>query len=118
MVRHAEIKQIIPSAGWWAVFAVGGLVDPVPSLFRVVCWALIEDEEGQYVTAMIEHASDVIPVKALRRHWGYSYGHTYEEAYEWPKQIFDETHKKVTGGGSNGKRAKNIFTTSFSDESN
>jgi hypothetical protein len=87
-----EIKQIIPSDGWWVVSLRNDLDHPL--LFRIICWALIEDEEGQHVTPMIEgNVGHIVPARTLLRPWHYSYGHTYEEAYEEPKHLFDELRK-------------------------
>lgn len=92
--KEVEIKQIIPSDGWWAVYEdfeddtgdnTGELL-----ISPLVCWALVTDEEGTYVCGLDESEGMVEPTEYSSNFKFYVKARSEEAAIKEANEIMAE----------------------------
>lgn len=59
-VKKRRIVQIIPADDWWAEYKLGDDESSAIVSEPLVCWALVEDEDGfRHVVGIVDHGDGV-----------------------------------------------------------
>lgn len=87
--HESTIKQIIPAENWWAVFKSDGTYKGRPIVERLVCWALVEEEYGQYVIGMVEAEGGAETADEVSGFVMHIYATNEEEAYAKAFDLFN-----------------------------